>query len=450
MAGPSRFVYEALVTPSMTTLMQKRVMAYAERHKDIPLMLSLAGLPTLDPEIEAALADRGEAEVLLAWALRPGRTTEQLLARFRKEKRATLLAQLAERPDLPAVLYEELGNHGSVMVAEALVVNDAAPLEVRKKAAGPALRKIRVSYSATSNVKSLFSGVPSGVVEAAIPAAKTHVHLEGLVGLVDPQAHAKLADQFVALLSEDDGSWMSSHAANRVWESLVDSSIRKYIQDQVKQQIANGKIAAAWTSYAIDLTKRSVVDPVSEAISKLSDHSLAAPELTAAFTVVVNQGRYQRLREALPAAVRNPNLPVSVLLPHAQRCEQEELTALFRRVSDDYDMVLQLVAQVGAGGFDTALAEGVNGEQLLADLKARTGDVPHWVLYSGFIESRPTLALSLFNVKTALTSQVTAELSRKTISDRLGDDDRRWEMFERLANEWTGTLPELLDAATTL
>ena len=71
------------------------------------------------------------AAELAAFAAREDMPTATLQAWVRKERRVTVLAQIATKPDLPQVVFEMLATRKGVALRKALMFNESAPVDVR-------------------------------------------------------------------------------------------------------------------------------------------------------------------------------------------------------------------------------------------------------------------------------------------------------------------------------
>ena len=90
-------------------------------HKELPLRLA------------QKLVDRRgvSAAELAAFASREDMPSEMLQEWVRKERRVTVLAQIAAKPDLPQEVFEVLATRNGTALRDALLSNESAPEEVR-------------------------------------------------------------------------------------------------------------------------------------------------------------------------------------------------------------------------------------------------------------------------------------------------------------------------------
>ena len=440
-------LFNGLLTDDSPADLQRRVLKYASATKNNSLLIRLAGLINLDREVELALSKRGEAEVLMAWANRPGRTTEELVARFSSEKRATLLAELAARTDLSVDVYNELAKHSSASVAIALVTNFSAPLDARKKASERAITTVRDSYSASYKVRSMFSDLPQEIRDHAISFAKTPAQIVGLVGVISPNAMDFAAERVIELLKLDTAGWHVKTAMDTVWNAL-DINGRKNLQ--IRLSVLTDTIVFTGSSQQIinDFSSRPLTDPIRDAINEMAVETDPAT-ITALFKQTLS-GSYQDRKDALAAAAANLNTPFELLVNESRGIDDEMVEFLTKRSDFTIEKAkLFLDARPSLEMFES-FASVLDAEELLRYICTDSTNLPYWVDHTKVIKSRPSLALELYPVTKVFYSEDVATLARNLVNERLGDDDKRWETFNGLASEWSSGLTGLLDAVDQL
>lgn len=110
MAGLAVFRYfqELLKTPSLDLQSQKRVYKYASSNNENSLLTKLAAYTDLHPDVDKLIQKSKSAIVKSAWASRPNRTPEDLAAMVKGEKRVSILSALAKATDLPGEVYKAI------------------------------------------------------------------------------------------------------------------------------------------------------------------------------------------------------------------------------------------------------------------------------------------------------------------------------------------------------
>lgn len=440
-------LFHALLTDNAPVELQRRVLRHADATKNHSLLIRLAGIVNLDADVDAALSKRGEADVLMAWANRPGRTTEQLVARFSSEKRATLLAELAARTDLSVEVYTELAKHSSASVATALVVNTSAPLEARRKAAERAITTVRDSYSASYNVRTMFTDLPQEVRDHAVAFAKTPSQIVGLVGIVSSDALETAAERVLELLKADNTGRNVRTALDTVWNAL-DIPGREKLQERLRSVTAATVFTRAAMQIIDEFITRSLTDPISDAIRALGEET--DPNTIRALYKLTSNGSYQERRDALAAAVLNHNTPIDLLTNDIRWIDESMAATLAQRPDFNLESAMMFLdARAGLEMFEE-FAKVVNGEELLRHLTASISGLPYWAGATSVIQAKPELALDIYPVSAVFDHTNVAGLARTLVIERLGDDDKRWETFNGLAAEWSGGLTALLDAVDQL
>jgi hypothetical protein len=132
--------YTNLLLAEVSSGMQKRIYDYGRARKDVGLLVALAGYASLCTEVDTKLATESNAKVRSAWIRNPLRTSEQIAASIEKEKRVTVLTVIAESDEgLPDSAFDALvkqaDTSGSAMLALTVAANEAAPEDVRARAA---------------------------------------------------------------------------------------------------------------------------------------------------------------------------------------------------------------------------------------------------------------------------------------------------------------------------
>ena len=106
------------------------------KQKELPFVLA-----------EKLVARHGvSAAELTAFAAREDIPTATLQAWVRKERRVTVLAQIAAKPDLPQEVFETLATRNGVALQTALLFNESAPVAVRAGIAAELVVAGRISY----------------------------------------------------------------------------------------------------------------------------------------------------------------------------------------------------------------------------------------------------------------------------------------------------------------
>jgi hypothetical protein len=128
-------LYQAMLTsPAITAATQQRILRYARTAKNTGLLVRLANLPNLDPDVDDVLGLITIAAVRAAWLTRPGRRAANITAALQTETRSAVCVAVAAVAGLPGDVYDRLADLGDGKVAKALLANRAVPASVKLRA----------------------------------------------------------------------------------------------------------------------------------------------------------------------------------------------------------------------------------------------------------------------------------------------------------------------------
>jgi len=467
--------------------------------KEFPLLAQLAGREDLCPRADALLAGCGDPRVLAAWAQRPGRSTNDLLRCLKNEKRVSTLLQLAKTPDLPEVVYAEIAGRGSTKLTKALLLNpslgDAVkethltrfveaidaeddhrkqPL-LRNFGTGPALLARIVDRTDSPHTALLaLTELRLRWPEQAPDAAKTCIErIDDLLPSGGPAYHY-LEHELLELLAEHQ----LDHDQTR--------KLRATASRRSKKQGKTHRGLMAATNALLSDAGRKKLAQVDE-LATTDDVARAKTLIANLLTGVRKQGAFP-YQQAVRALARNTRLPAKIVMPFMDDfTNEEEQTTILRWIEkgETAAAVEKALTAWCAPQWVDALDEPLELIRLVVSRAAETdSEIPDWVLEHPATLASPETALQLLPWKavTALgyLHQMADEYedapwdatgaSEHTTSDRsvvasavavihaahtlmvekLGDDRHAWETFASLAEEFDGTLPDLLAAATSL
>jgi hypothetical protein len=450
MTQHASFVYDALLNRTPDLNVQKRVYKFASENKEIELLVRLCHLANLDPTIDLLLSKREEADVLVAWATRNGRTSEELIARFSKEKRATLLTQVATKSDLPESLYLELAQHPSASVGEAILSNSKAPVAARAAAASNAMRTVRTSWSTQSRVADLFRNAPSEAAIAAVDSAPSIPHLCGLLPSINPEAQDKVVTRLVGLLiaTRDAHDYQTRSTTENIWGQLTLNSRKDFVA-AIEDAASKNLLGMEGSSYFLkELINRPTIDPIEVALETLAT-SIDEGEINGALIKVVNDGSFHQRREGIRRAIANTQTNVQSIIGHIGYAEPDDVELLAMRIVDNDALLLILMESSGRQVVRALEKAGRDPQQLIRKV-ANGADTPNWVKTLRVVENNPSFALEILGARDVFTAHSSVDAARELVLTRLNDVDSRWELLDRLIGEWSGTLPGLLDLIENL
>lgn len=457
--------YNTLVhyAPVLDPALQREIRSFAERKNENSLLVALLGRGDLDPEIERQLSASKQLPVLVAWASRPGRTPAELQQRLLSETRVAALLPLAELPDLPADVYRAIAAVKSTKLGEVLAGNPAVPLEIRvDKIREFAARTPRRSYNPGA-VLAVLCGDEPALYQAAVSTACVTGYLAVCVksGSLTEDGITAVVDRFRQAMPP--GSY--EHATSVV--SLVESLSQVPLTYEHIQVISDacGTIKqthshhlGSWASQRLDEALRTMnkrQGPLSEKIRDLTaatDPELVKGLYAEACTLASDADDMVRLADA---AVVNPHTPTEIIRAEyaAYRLDTGRFRLLLERLDErgDVEFMAQVIRDgrapyVSLDGLGNA-ASAVRTAVL--ELRAAHLPVPYWLRGASFVLADAELTLEAFPWSSVVEMLPGApdELSAKvqsTLVSELGSDQRLWEMFETLGNDYEGSFHELV------
>lgn len=475
--------YERLITnPSpIEPVLQVRIVEHLVRQKAFGLLGKFAARVDLSEEAEARVVSRDEAPVLAGWASRPGRTHEELTRRLSNEKRVTTLLPLAKMPGLPADIYAEIAQRSSVKLTEALMANPSVPEEIKLSRIVEIVSILdkRKHWYAEQAV-SEFAGT-STTLRRALAA---HTCNPSILMAVIPGDLVEMPSELTAsIFARLDR--LAECRESQIGDLLVRLSVQNLTAEQLKtlRKMVNGLVKSSKNTYSYWST--SCYDTAKHLLSeKGRKHASQIRRLACSTDVEESQ---KLLRELLGAPKNSAKLPYRDAVYPAIAVNQVLPAKLVKEYLDEFSGFdeRRLFATWCSRGEIKVLAEVALeawGEpewlELLSDPRpvleeivslARTkGEaLPNWLMTHPAVYHQPEMALKLLpwqslhqvsnvpqygsdeNVDPTKRDLV-IDAAQKVIADRMGTDPQKWEVFATLADEFEGTLHELLDAVEAI
>jgi hypothetical protein len=400
-------------------------------------------------------------------------------ARLASEKRVTALLLLAVRNDLPDSAYASLASRNSVKINTALVNNTSLPTFVKLNFMENFVRVLdnNGSYNSRELVNSFVAADP----EVALALAKETTSPGVALALVS--GPHKVADGQVDAIIDRLDSIQQATAADRsyCYGELVESLAE---QDLSASQLAKlrktvNRLIKRWDAGYYDDTKRMLSAKGREVWAKTAELAVStslsrSKSLVAALLGSRVSGIERSYRSAsLRAMARNKVLPVEAYIPYLDEFETQDYNAI---IADwlsrgELDAVARhlLDCWIAPQWFEDLVDPLPLVSATLDAASASGGSPPVWLLRHPSAFSSPQRAVEALPWKyiTALdTAELTDELgpvdattagpadvvrvAREMLLDSLGDDAHSWEVFSQLADEFEGTLPDLLFAAANI
>lgn len=462
--------------------LQHRVVEHLLADREFALLGQLARRSDLTPEVDAVLAARGEALVIAGWASRPGRTREELIARLGEEKRATVLLPLAKMTDLPEEVYRQVAESSSVKVSEALLGNTSVPRDVKRSKIADALpvlerksswKQREFFASAIGDDQEMLTLVASRASSASV----VRYCLENL-RVMSPELIDSVFERIDSLVADkgyysDEGPGLCLALAEQDLKAEHLQKLRDIAKEKTK---GSGSRHGSFDDVKFFVSEKG--RGTLRKIHRLSRSTDLKESMTLLNGLKKDGGSHyveQRLHAAIAA---NPVLPPDVVTPFAEHMwgDTVSVLALNWAARGELAKVAELACESHwkPDWLDAVPDVGGLLKAVVEYTRLRDESVPTWVLTHESVLASPEASVALlpwnhlYRVDTeGLSSYMfnseeasTAETRRKTdaviavaqqmIVDRLGSDKMLWETFKTLADEFEGTLPDLLDAVEAI
>jgi hypothetical protein len=457
--------------------MQQRMLGDLTK-KNHELLAMLASRPELTEEVDRVIAEMTEPEIVAGWAARPGRGNEEIAARFRDEHRIANILPLARLRGLPAEVYMHLGRPESVKVAEALYSNPSVPAACKllRIEVGIDLLESKKGWKKQAHTRDAIDGDHDLAIAVLRRARSVGVIMGALesCGGLDTETLDDLLNR-LPLMIEDDREQVT--ALSEVLEALalldLDDKQLGLLRKAVKKATSvHGNVKASYWSQSFDGAKFLTSPKGRDTLATIRDleHTVEIAQAAKTLKTLASRNRgYTSVAElAVNAACRNPYLPAAVLRPYIDNADTTNLlTAIQRWMADgEYDHLVEMAnEEYGAPWW---LMEIENPLPLLlraVEIAKETGTrIRGWVTEHPMVVGSPQLALDTlpwhyiadidevaeYSPETDVNPDLIVGAAARLITERLGTDPDKWEIFSRLAEEYDGTLPELLETASTL
>lgn len=480
--------------------------------EEFSLLAEFATRPDVSPEADALVKECNNPQVIAGWASRPGVDTAEVLERLSGEKRVAALLPLASRSNLPPEIYGMLLGRGSSKLTKALLENADTPLEAKKKflpefiaalehpdrrghryqRVGELRRFVCEDVDVILGVLALANDpvmltCALEILEEKFPGRRT----EG-IRLVVPRVKS-----VVSLRIESDLTTMASCDASGLHELLEVLGAADLDPAQLKD------VRAALAVVTARFKKLKCEYMLKDAKNRLSKSGRETLVEVMELASTADSGRAKALikklitapraddgphyEKAVKAAVGNLGLPVELLLSLNEDLDDEDRLVLVTRWLKDGRTEAAAKLLVDEYLADSYL-ENIEDAALVRSLIEATvrvvveqgADVPSWALRHKALIDDPELAISLLPWKSisevadpdpfgdsddvdavpvyepvsdrdvVSSTERVYQAAQQIIAERLGGDLHKWETFAALAEEFDGTLPDLLNAAASL
>lgn len=469
-SSASQVYMDLLASSPVPVAIQRRILTWGLTHEDAKVLARLAQIDGLDPDIEAQLVQSTYLDVLLAWAQRPGQSSEALAERLMKEKRSSLLVGLAQRTDLTEDLYRQLASNKSVNVRWAILANKSVDIEIRKSVAKTLAPEFKKDNYGGRRLLHESLGTELDLWRIFLDNITTNVVVDTALYLdiVDKGIIDRMVTYLIDKVSQRNNEYSLAELAEAISRrpELDAENVNRMLPFLEAQ---HERIKHNQFSYGArrleDLIKRLKARPEG-GVEQLIESVRAADnstDLTTAVETFKNLTQNIRLESSLLGKVVIEHKAVTFDLVKAHFRDLDYVTwaeyaqQLHKRGQPDLlaavAMHSSLTYVFGWVGFDEniltyLLRRGYRDHDRDA---ART--VEHWLndnIEDAIVDNIADLVLEYVPATELLSSRVFAGAAMKLMETKLGEDQRSWETFETLVSDFSGSLPELLDTVSSL
>lgn len=460
---------------AITTEMQQRIHQYASKTHDHHLMAVLAHYPWLAKDVDDKLRESEDLTVLVAWATRPGRDSEELSGRLLGDKRVSALLPLAALPNLGAEVYQTIARVDSVKLAEVLAGNTSVPLDIR-----------------AAKVRQLVSKSPRGAYNDHVGKIHKICRCSG-PNTPDQERRlyetiadtTKVIPYIIACLdkpyvrAQDLDRWIENLASyhefdNREWQmktgDLVTAlSAQALTPGQRLKLLENAKSLVnanqnGWYTHGL---KRAV-----ETLGNFDENvAIAFSALDNATSTAEFKERLEHLKRICSRddmirvgaiCARNPYATGEIVMANIEKMSnRNDIEALAQRLeaAGDIATLVMVTARHSNDSYPPMVVRHLENPKPVLDtyierLKNEGRALPNWFAETDYIKTRPDLLVNglqwsrlakLLEREPALVKTVEA-----TLIEQLGDAGSAWEALNTLAESFDGTLVDLVGAAQAL
>ena len=424
---------------------------FAEKNSNTNVYLALLNIRNLLPEIDVSISKRSEADILVNWANRKGRTTEELLARFENEKRVTLLSQLAERDGLPEELYKAFARMGKTTLSQAIISNSKAPHSAKVIAAKTAVAGLKSNSTTQGKVNALFKDQHEEVANNVISSATSLATLAGVVALVNKDKHEELAKRAALLMKSGEhlGDYYTTLAIKQIFSFVRTVDGKTAMRETLKD--IDSRNGLRYSNELKNLISAPDIDPVQIALEEISSED--ASIIAAALALIESKGNRMQFRDALDRAVLNLSTDTATIKKYAGKVDYARRKDVIVRLQEDMDVIADHLVNTyddsnlyeyilldSNGLRDKVLSTDYSARDLLISiLKKRT---TFNVVKGKLARYAQDIFLEYGDINYVLESLPTAVAN--SLIKELASKPKEWAIFESLLPEWQGSLNDLI------
>jgi hypothetical protein len=442
---------------------------YFLREKKYKELGRLAARPDTLAALDSLLGSRNELGVLTGWLRRPGRTSEEIVSRLTKEKRVSALLTLAEIRDLPADVYERIARADSPKISVVLLANPSVPRALRvRRACGLFANENFSSWDSTEAAKASMAFDPG--FASALAAEVTS--LEGvLFCLENSTVSREHASRFLNFALAVEKATRNDERSGRYYRVTTEDIFCRLAGADLPEE-ENALLAKVLSRrakqrsnhyYGRDDVERAiaVLENKNSEFNTLLREFVDCTDPTRAgerFTALLSSASTYQKEEVLSAACRHQALPSSFMLPQIENLRNHEDEILVREWDRRGD-VKALVAGICETFYGGHWLEYVSDPltillEVCRYCSENDQSQPYWLTRHPLLLENPervvgALAWPQLLLLAADDPRLKNEVTTQVVA-RLGDNPLLWENFDSLGEEFSGTLPELLETVTSI
>jgi hypothetical protein len=455
--------------------MQRRILAVASALRDDHVLALLNQVPNLAGDVDAALGKVKGVHTRAAWIRATRRTPDEVRAGLRSERRVAVLAAAASRSDLANDDYLTLAESGNDTVLRTVLFNKAVDGAALRRAAviwavgQPAsVHRFDQVFSETASVLARAPEVADEVATAATnPAVLTACLRYPLSELAQINVGGGLILPTLATMKELATSYYASQDTRRHISRFVPALVEHLSLPTASDDLRNGVAAmlhklgpfptqqwpvagvnlahAYQMMLAVAIAPRGEVtsDPLLEASAVFDEERLVA---------LAAQVRDSKSSTQAVALLNNPALPVRAakMVEHLlERDQRLQLMAEFAAEghAEMFAVLARTVPHEITDAFLGCFEDPAGLVRATLHAIAQHGRRCGPVLASRWCEPEMLLEIPIGMVNQAPHQPETAAGLSRLLSERLGDAEQVWQMFETLAEDDDVTLDHAIRTA---
>jgi hypothetical protein len=427
-------------------------------------LAQLAAHPSLDPELDAALASIKSVKVRAQWASRPGRSIEELKEAFSKEKRVTMLEIGAQLKGMPDEWYLQMMRTPSAKVAYHIVTNTEIGLAVRKKAATIHASASTEYRSMQSQLSVVYSGHPElhdalatggrHSLEIMRYVAGSPLSLQNQRAVLEKAVYAEFVAPATHRYGQYETNRQVSYALATAMAFARQPAYDKTLREELLVRTAGYDMSGFETSYQDKRTE--LIEMLKSDPAEVQDSMAIASSTEDLSTLadLVEQAISERDYDLGTAAASNKNITEALLSRVLTYVHYGSRRELLKCHKGNAGLFVVLIREVYAYGDDVIEIADDPSAVLELYLKALGDDdrsVPGWVMESKYMKLEMLERIPFHTLAQAdLSEQLRSQLV-DLITNSLGESSSEaWTLFESVANSSGASLGDVIAATTSL